>query len=212
MEREREPVEKAPPEKEVEVRGSPTRCPYCHDECTAAQPHSVCEACLARHHESCWDSHGSCATCSSTRRLAPVPRPALTVDQARATLVKAGYTEAEIDAVFARGESGRAIVLRLGIVVTSLAATIPFVLTDSEQVGHDQLARLAVLAGVLSPVLGIVSGSWTRSVVWGLLAPTIFFVAGLLGARLFTTPFGVGVLLLGVVVGMLAAMMSRERS
>jgi hypothetical protein len=219
MEREREPVEKAPPEKEVEVRGSPTRCPYCHDECTVEQQHSVCEACLARHHESCWDSHGACATCSSTRRLAPVARPALTVDQARATLAKAGFSEAEIDAVFAGGggsrsafwgrKSVREVTVRFALVMASIVAAGPFISLENDR-RNDQ--RLVLLGAVLFPLLGIVSGSSTRSVIWGLLTPVIFFLLTLLAAGQFVTraqPECTSMIVAGLAAGLVSALIAK---
>jgi hypothetical protein len=219
MEREREPLEKAPPEKEVEVRGSPTRCPYCHDECTAAQQHSVCEACLARHHASCWDSHGACATCSSTRRLAPAPRSALTLAQARATLVKAGFSEAEVDAVLAGGgaKSVREVSVRVALVMASLMLTGPFIALGNERANDP---RLILLGAVLFPLFGIVSGSSTRSVIWGLLAPVIFFLLTLLAAGQFVTraqaectsmlAAGLAAGLVSALIAKLAAAHSRE--
>jgi hypothetical protein len=211
MEREREPVEKSPPEKEVEVRGSPTRCPYCHDDCTSAQKHSVCEACLARHHKSCWESHGSCATCSSTRRLAPAARPALTVDQARATLVKAGFSEDEVDAVLSGGgaKSLREVSVRVWLVFASLVAACPFVALGKDS-ANDQ--RLILLGAVLFPLLGIVSGSSTRSVIWGLLAPVILFLVTLLAAGQFVTRAQVectSMIAAGLAAGLVSALIAK---
>ncbi len=57
----------------VEVRGSPQRCPYCHDECSPSENDAVCHACLARHHRSCWEESGRCASCSGARALVIEP-------------------------------------------------------------------------------------------------------------------------------------------
>lgn len=63
------------------VKGAPTRCPYCHDDCPAEVAHLVCRGCLARHHASCWADAGSrCASCGGTAHLEaagpPPPAPA----------------------------------------------------------------------------------------------------------------------------------------
>ena len=61
------PDEKAAPK----VATSLSRCPYCHEEVRAERADWVaCEGCLARHHQSCWSEHGSCATCHSRGALA----------------------------------------------------------------------------------------------------------------------------------------------
>lgn len=69
-------------EREVEVRGSPTRCPFCHEGCTADDDNVVCRDCLARHHAPCWAEAGRCGACSSERPMeasalasATVPTP-----------------------------------------------------------------------------------------------------------------------------------------
>ncbi len=52
----------------IEVRGRPSRCPYCHDDCDAEQANVVCNDCLARHHAACWAEAGNaCGGCRSTR-------------------------------------------------------------------------------------------------------------------------------------------------
>lgn len=53
-----------------------TRCPFCHESILAAEePWVVCAACLARHHEECWNEHARCATCACDAALAPLRRP-----------------------------------------------------------------------------------------------------------------------------------------
>ena len=87
-----------------------TRCPYCHAECEAEGARS-CEQCLAPHHAECWTAAGGCAACrfsaAPARIDAPAAlpagaplRPPLTRDLARETLVRAGWSLAEVDAVF----------------------------------------------------------------------------------------------------------------
>ncbi|MBX3466499.1 MAG: hypothetical protein KF878_06330 [Planctomycetes bacterium] len=56
------------PRSDVHVAASPTRCPFCHDEASAAGS-VACQGCLARHHAACWDEGGRCATCGGAFRL-----------------------------------------------------------------------------------------------------------------------------------------------
>jgi hypothetical protein len=86
----------------LEVRGSPTRCPYCHNDVSPEET-VACQSCLARHHAECWNSHGTCATCGSARRLEAPPKETrrLTPAVARNALLTAGFEHKEIDAVLA---------------------------------------------------------------------------------------------------------------
>jgi hypothetical protein len=81
----------------LDVRGSPTRCPYCHEDATAAADVWVCQDCLARHHVDCWRERGACSSCSSVRHLEPPAREALTPERAREALVAAGYDPGQVD-------------------------------------------------------------------------------------------------------------------
>jgi len=56
-------------QRRVEVRGSPTRCPYCHDDCQPGQDDVACRDCLARHHSACWREHRACGSCGSSQAL-----------------------------------------------------------------------------------------------------------------------------------------------
>ena len=53
----------------VEVRGAPTRCPYCHEGVAADDSVRVCRGCLSRHHHACWGEHGRCASCDGAESL-----------------------------------------------------------------------------------------------------------------------------------------------
>jgi hypothetical protein len=55
----------------VRVEGSPVHCPYCKGELADLKEIVACAACGARHHESCHESHGRCATCGATEKLVP---------------------------------------------------------------------------------------------------------------------------------------------
>lgn len=69
---ERRPMEPALPlESRLEVKGSPTRCPFCHDGFSGQEQAVVCGQCLSRHHPACWA--GSCASCRSTARMVRDP-------------------------------------------------------------------------------------------------------------------------------------------
>ena len=59
----------------VKPQAGATRCPFCHDECTAAAEVRVCRTCLSRHHADCWNEGGACASCSSSEYL-DAPREA----------------------------------------------------------------------------------------------------------------------------------------
>ena len=60
----------------VAVQSKPTtssRCPYCHEVAGEdGEPAVACTACLARHHQGCWDEHKQCAGCGHTERYAGV--------------------------------------------------------------------------------------------------------------------------------------------
>jgi tetratricopeptide (TPR) repeat protein len=45
------------------------RCPFCHDEIGRSIQWLICEHCLARHHEPCWDEATRCSACGHGRRL-----------------------------------------------------------------------------------------------------------------------------------------------
>ncbi len=54
----------------IEVHHSPTRCPYCHDDCAPEDENVVCNECLARHHQAWWDETGKCGSCGHSTGLA----------------------------------------------------------------------------------------------------------------------------------------------
>src|SRR2546423_5940666 len=54
-------------ERTLEVHGSPTRCPYCHDTCSPEDDAVICGSCLARHHRDCWEDR--CGTCGAEAGL-----------------------------------------------------------------------------------------------------------------------------------------------
>jgi hypothetical protein len=54
----------------VRAKNSPTRCPYCHENIQLEQDSWLaCEACLGRHHESCWAETSCCSSCQGTSAL-----------------------------------------------------------------------------------------------------------------------------------------------
>lgn len=87
----------------IKISQSQNECPYCKAVVDTSQAHKVCQNCLTRHHEECWDAYSGCAvfgcggkeslmasgshapvrTVSSqsaprpTRSTAPVPAPTL---------------------------------------------------------------------------------------------------------------------------------------
>jgi hypothetical protein len=68
----------------VNVVTSAARCPFCRAQVAVeTQEWVACQGCLARHHASCWDDNGSCASCHATKPLAP-PRKRAVVSPALA--------------------------------------------------------------------------------------------------------------------------------
>lgn len=53
-------------QRDLHVRGATNRCPYCKDVISDLKEVVACAPCGARHHEECYQSHGACASCSST--------------------------------------------------------------------------------------------------------------------------------------------------
>lgn len=55
------------------VRGSPTRCPYCHEgiDPSGGEAWIACVGCLARHHDACWKELRRCGACGAEEVLRP---------------------------------------------------------------------------------------------------------------------------------------------
>lgn len=73
----------------VRSKQSPLRCPFCHEDVEVeTQEWVACQACLGRHHASCWSEAGACASCQETAVLKseeveiPAPPPGETVGTA----------------------------------------------------------------------------------------------------------------------------------
>jgi hypothetical protein len=81
---------------EKQVKAVVHRCPFCH-EGAEADGSVVCQGCLARHHEACWNEAGRCGSCGTERALAPTALPPLTVDQAGRVLRERGYAAREVE-------------------------------------------------------------------------------------------------------------------
>jgi len=65
----RAPLESSPRERNG-IRLRTNRCPYCHDDVSVEATDWVsCRGCQARHHDSCWDELGVCASCAEEGRL-----------------------------------------------------------------------------------------------------------------------------------------------
>jgi hypothetical protein len=67
--------------KAIKIHKNPTRCPYCHANCSASDDNAVCNACLTRHHRECWYKHGACVTCASTHAIGAIDSPSIKPDQ-----------------------------------------------------------------------------------------------------------------------------------
>jgi hypothetical protein len=81
---------------EKQLKATIHRCPFCH-EGAEAEGSVVCQGCLARHHEPCWnEAGGRCGSCGAERALSPTALPPLTVDQAGKVLRERGYAAREV--------------------------------------------------------------------------------------------------------------------
>lgn len=87
----------------VHMAHSPVRCPYCHDACGPEDARAmVCQQCLSRHHGACWrEGGGRCASCGSTRALAPAT-PEVRLAPAELELVRRGLPREAVDRVVRR--------------------------------------------------------------------------------------------------------------
>ena len=97
------PATKHAPEKsapQVEVAGSPVRCPYCHTDCQPEDEAAiVCQRCLSRHHGGCWREGGArCSSCGSTEALKRDP-PEIEIAPAELKLLEKGHAREAIERV-----------------------------------------------------------------------------------------------------------------
>jgi hypothetical protein len=60
------------PAERDDVHVAANRCPFCHED-VLVETSVVCQRCLTRHHEACWEESGACSSCSSTQRLISSP-------------------------------------------------------------------------------------------------------------------------------------------
>lgn len=57
-------------QEKLRTQPSPLRCPYCHEGVEVERDEWVaCQSCLGRHHASCWDETGTCASCQGSACL-----------------------------------------------------------------------------------------------------------------------------------------------
>ena len=203
---------------EVSVQNSPTRCPFCHEECGPAEEHVVCTDCLARHHSACWESNASCANCSSTRVLRPAPPPVLTRERAAKILIDAGEIPLEVhgllDAGSAVGVHGAGptpeaarLFYAATIALVACVATLITVVDQVEIIAYrtPEVLRgahvLAFFAAGLLPAAAALVGGLTRRVGLALATSAVFALA--LWAALLHDPFP-GALVAGSVLATLA--------
>lgn len=211
----------------IAVQGSPTRCPFCHDDVGLAQENAVCHDCLARHHSACWDEGGACANCGSTARMERKGPPDLTPERARAALLGAGFAAEQVDALLAgasegdRGERLRAA-LALAVAVPALFLVTGVTLwAGFDGMISDELMlpvpAVLVVANLLVGTIGrrvdwtwwlALGGSLSALLAGAAVAPwTKFGAGGALAAAAVGLP-------LATVTGALAALFARrlERS
>jgi hypothetical protein len=188
----------------VEVKGSPTRCPYCHDDCSPGVDDVACRECLARHHAACWNEHGACGTCGSTQRFeAKVER--LDLARARRTLIEAGSSPAEVDEFFASLAArpaedsaawGRTLVWPSVLTLLALVCTLVVVQRSNDA---------AVLASVILLLVTVANGVLSKRYVWSLVTPFVVFCATIVTFGPPTALGSIAVVLLGVVSAGLVA-------
>ena len=83
------------PATRVQPRGGATRWPFCHDEVTPEGEVVACRECLSRHHASCWEEGGACASCSAAECLTgPIEGEGQTEQQTQRTWL--GMTMGEL--------------------------------------------------------------------------------------------------------------------
>lgn len=172
---------------QVAVERSPTRCPYCHDECTSEDENVACHECLARHHQACWEEAGRCSSCSSERRMEAVALPALTRTHARKLLREAGYPLSQVQAVLdvASGTQqaalNEAITSNASALLSTLGcALICFLTTYAPLLPTDLL--YAGLAALVLPLLTVVIARSSRRLHWAVITPILVGAAAYAGA------------------------------
>jgi len=91
-------AEKSAPQ--VEVAGSPVRCPYCHTDCQPEDEAAiVCQRCLSRHHGGCWrEGSATCSSCGSNKALKSAA-PEIKVAPAELKLLEEGLPREAVERV-----------------------------------------------------------------------------------------------------------------
>lgn len=202
-------VEKDSRRDDVRVGASPVRCPYCHEGVDPGDPTWVaCGACLARHHEACWDERGACSTCGGVRRLVSDARQG-PPDADLVELVRSGDTARALAALRARGLDERAARVAVDLVGAALAPSPParaawtlsgvvFVVQALALVGCGVLAlgteaEVGAFAGLAVMVLAALALVVVAVVVGRRL--TRWAVAGLAAVNLLATALGPAVVI-----------------
>lgn len=202
-------VEKDSRRDDVKVGASPVRCPYCHEGVDPGDPTWVaCGACLARHHDACWDERGACSTCGGVRRLVSDARQGPS-DADLVELVRAGDTARALAALRARGLDERAARVAVDLVGAALApspsshaawtlAGVVFGLQALALVGCGLLAlsaeaEVGAFAGLAVMVVAALALAVVAAVVGRRL--TRWAVAGLAAVNLLATALGPAVVI-----------------
>lgn len=131
-----------------EAKKDVTRCPYCHESC-GPEGVTACPSCEAPHHAECFASNDGCASCAIARDRAPVgtavpptDRPAappatgqrpLSADVARETLVRAGYSLRDVDALVKPPLEG---MHRAGLVLLAATLVVAFLVSGGIATYH----------------------------------------------------------------------------
>ncbi len=164
------PPEQVRPAK-VAVARSPTRCPYCHDDC-APEGAVVCEGCVSRHHAGCWREGGDrCASCQGSRALRGSEPPRLAVAPAELELLRKGSSREAVERLARRAK------------VTEAAATTALLEAASAELlsrqGKKPPGALAILAlfGALVMLIPIVAICAGEGGVWATIAVVAVYCA-----------------------------------
>jgi len=66
---------------ELQAKIQRPRCPFCHEDVSPGDDEkTLCNDCLAVHHEACWSEHGGCSSCGMELPSEPIGSPVLPVE------------------------------------------------------------------------------------------------------------------------------------
>lgn len=154
----------------VRFEQSPTRCPYCHDDCSDDVEVVACRGCVAKHHAECWEENGRCGSCGDGRALregGPAPRAPLADGLSRAAVKTANELGAAVERTVLAAEP---VVVRLGLGALFAVASFGFglvsilaLLAGLFGLANGQPAAFAIAATVAATLAGVSWLSYRRA-------------------------------------------------